>query len=85
MFGSFDVPGLNVLTFLTYRYFAYFFGVSLSRVGGNWDIRRLSISSIRYLLVISLVIFVFCGALNVVVWRYQWKHESWSSTNKNEL
>ena len=25
MFGSSDVPGLNVLTFLTYRYFAYFF------------------------------------------------------------
>ena len=24
MFGSFDVPGLNVLTFLTYRSFAYF-------------------------------------------------------------
>jgi hypothetical protein len=72
IFGSFDVSGLYLLTFLTYRSFAYFLWCQFV-VGWRKMIYLLTFYFVNLLLIMYFVIFVFRGALNVVVWRYQWK------------
>ena len=84
IFGSFDVPGLNVLTFLAYRSFAYFLSVCRGLEENETFVDFLFRRFVTWLYCLLLYLS-FVGHWMSWFEGINENQESWCSTNKNKF